>query len=68
MWMILFVLSIAAILYGTMIMGIAQSAIHEIEAFILFLVGAVLLSGGTIVKAVNTVHTKLAAVLKQPKM
>lgn len=35
-----------ACLYGMFVMNMAKSAVHEIEAFILFLIAAVLVVGG----------------------
>lgn len=59
MRILLFVLGLVAFLYGASVMAIAQSAVHEIEAFILFLIGAVFVSGAAIVEAVNAVRRKL---------
>ena len=39
---------------GIMIFASAKSAIHEIEAFLLFLIGAVFLVGAAIVEAINS--------------
>ena len=68
MRIILSVLAMAAFAYGAAIMTVAQSAIHEIEASILFLIGAVLLSGGAIVEAVHVMHKKLGESLSQRKV
>ncbi len=46
------VLSIMAFAYGFMIFIGAKSAIHEIEALILFLIGAVFIVGAGIVDSV----------------
>ena len=61
MRILLFVLAILAFLLGVGILAIAKSAIHEIQAFILFLIGAVFLSGAGIVEAVNSLGRKLAS-------
>ena len=52
MRVVLFVFSVLAFLAGAAILSAAKSAIHEIEAFILFLVSAVFLSGACIVDAI----------------
>ena len=49
----LFILCILSFLAGVMIFAAAKSAIHEIEAFLLFLIGAVFLVGAAIVKAIH---------------
>jgi hypothetical protein len=59
MRILLFVLGLVAFLCGASVMAVAQSAVHEIEAFILFLIGAVFVSGAAIVEAVNGVRKKL---------
>ncbi len=59
MRVLLFILGVVAFLYGAAVMAIAQSAVHEIEAFVLFLIGAVFVSGAAIVEAVNAVRKKL---------
>ena len=56
----LFILAVLAALAGAGILVSAKSAIHEIEAFILFLVGAVCLSGAAIVEAVKRVESEVA--------
>jgi len=50
---IIFLLSGAAMFAGMMIMLASKSAIHEIEAFVLFLIAAVLLSGAAIVRSLE---------------
>ena len=59
MRIILFFGAIAAILFGFMMLVAAKSAIHEIEAFILFLIGAVCLSGAGIIDAMYAMQKKL---------
>jgi hypothetical protein len=49
---ILFVLSVIAFLAGLVILSAANSALHEIEGFVLFVIAAVLLSGASIVDAI----------------
>ena len=56
---ILFLGFIVALLIGGSILLSAQSAIHEIEAFILILIATVLLSGACIVDAVNGVKKEI---------
>jgi hypothetical protein len=46
-------LSFLATIVGFLILGNAGSAIHEIEAFIVFLIAAVLFSGGAIVWTID---------------
>ena len=53
-------LAILAILAGTVVLIGAEGAIHEIEALILFLIAAVLISGAGVVKAVNGLRRNLA--------
>ncbi len=48
---------------GTGILLAAKSAIHEIEAFVLFLIAAVLLIGAAIVEAINAARAKLEAMM-----
>ncbi|MDB5384790.1 MAG: hypothetical protein JWM11_436 [Planctomycetaceae bacterium] len=48
----LFLLSGLAFLVGMAVLIAAKSAIHEIEAFILFLIAAVLFVGAAVVKAI----------------
>jgi hypothetical protein len=59
MRVLLFIVGLAAFLYGASVPTVAQSAVHEIEAFILFLIGAVFISSAAIVEAVNGVCKKL---------
>jgi cytochrome c oxidase assembly factor CtaG len=57
----LFVLAILAFLSGFGILSSAKSAIHEIEAFVLYIVSAVFFSGAAIVGAVNRLTEKFEA-------
>ena len=59
MRVILFILSIVAFLAGVGILAAAQSAIHEIEGFVLFLISAVFIDGAAIVEAVSSMSKKL---------
>jgi hypothetical protein len=65
MRVLLFLLAVVAFLAGVGILVSAQSAIHEIEAFVVFLIAAVFVSGSAVVEAVNDVRKKLEAVLKK---
>ena len=56
---VLFALAFFASLFGFLILMGAQSSIHEIGAFVLFIVAAVFFSGAAIVSAVNRVAKKL---------
>ena len=56
MAVILFILSLLSFLWGCLVLIGAQSAIHEIEAFVLFLISAVLLSGFAIVNAIKSLR------------
>jgi len=49
-------LGILSIVIGLMTMGVAKSAVHEIEAYILFLTGAVLISSYGIIGAIDKLH------------
>jgi 4-hydroxybenzoate polyprenyltransferase len=64
MRVLLFLLAILALLAGAGILTGAQSAIHEIEAFILFLISAVFMSGAGVVEAVNLLRKETATVKK----
>ena len=58
---LLFLLAILASLLGGVIMVIAESALHEIQASISFLISAVLISGAGIVEAVNFLRKDLVS-------
>lgn len=49
----LFLLSVLSLLAGLLILANANGALHQIAAFIVFLISAVLISGAAIVEAVN---------------
>jgi hypothetical protein len=53
MGILLIVLAILAFLAGFAVLAVAQSAIHEIEGFVLFLISAVFVSGAAVVEAVK---------------
>ncbi|MFH1731230.1 MAG: hypothetical protein ABIF82_06230 [Planctomycetota bacterium] len=53
MRIVLTVGAIISVFLGASILGNAKSAIHEIEAFVLFLIGAVLFSAGAIIGAIE---------------
>ena len=65
MRIILFLLSALAFLAGGGILKGAQSAIHEIEAFMLFLVSAVLFVGASIVETINVARKKIENTLRE---
>ncbi len=46
---------------GFAIFNVAKSAIHEIEAFLLFIISAVSLSGATVAEAVDRLRKDLLA-------
>lgn len=60
MKILLFVLAIFAFVFGLGFLGVAESAIHEIESFILFLISAVLMSGASVVEAINRLQRDVA--------
>jgi len=60
MKILLFILAILAFLSGAGILASAKSAIHEIEAFILFLISAVFISGAGVVEAVEALEDRAA--------
>lgn len=59
MRIVFFLLCILAFLAGAGVQAVAQSAIHEIEAFILYLISAVFFVGAGIVEAVNNARKRL---------
>lgn len=65
MRILLFIFSILAFLAGASILAAANSAIHEIEGFILFLISAVFLSGAGVVEAVNLLRKDMASLRGQ---
>lgn len=65
MRILLFLFAVLAFLAGVGILMAAKSAIHEIEAFILFLNGAVFLSGAALVEAVHLLRRDVAKLKSQ---
>jgi len=61
MRIVLFLFCVLAFLAGVVILVGAQSAIHEIEAFMFFLISAVFLIGASVVEAINMASKKIAA-------
>ena len=61
MRILLFLGAVLAFLFALLLLLVAKSAIHEIQAFILFLISAVCLSGAGIVEAVNTLRREVVA-------
>lgn len=59
MKVLLFLLAIAAAVVGVLILQNAKSAIHEIEAWILFLIAAVFLVGAAIVESLASLRNEL---------
>lgn len=53
MRVLLAVLAVLAVLSGLGVLTGAKSAVHEIEGFILFLIGAVCLTGAGIIESVS---------------
>ena len=62
----LFILCALAFVGGVGCLAVAQSALHEIEAFILFLISAVLLVGAAVVEAINIARKKIESLLRRP--
>ena len=52
MRVIMFVLAVLAFVVGFVILAGAKGAVHEIEAFVLYLIAAVLFSGAAVVDAI----------------
>lgn len=63
----LFVMSALAFVFGALIFGAANGAIHEIEGFVLCLISAVFFSGAAIVGALNHIGEKLEVTAPQYK-
>jgi hypothetical protein len=53
MVILLFVLSLLALFVGIAILSMAKSAIHEIEAFLLFIIASLLFVGAAIIEAIR---------------
>ena len=61
MRMILFVLAIFAFIGGAAILTTANSAAHEIEGLILFIIFAIFLSAAGIVEAINLLKKEMGS-------
>lgn len=61
---IFFIVGFVAAVFGGLVLKAAQGAIHEIEAMLAFLVGAVLMVGGTLIDRITTTSDKVRAELK----
>jgi len=61
----LFILCLLSFLAGSMIFAGAKSAIHEIEAFLLFLICAVFSVGAAIVDAIHSQSIRVTRYLDQ---
>lgn len=59
MRVLLFLAAVLAFLLAFLLLFAAKSPINEIQAFILFLISAVCLSGAGIVEAVNSLREEL---------
>jgi len=59
MTIILLLLAVSTFFFGILILSSAKSAIHEIEAFIIFLISAVFIVGAFIVDSVNQLQKKI---------
>lgn len=51
-------LSIISSFIGLLILAVAESAIHEIESFILFVISAILLSGFGVMHKIDHLNNK----------
>ena len=61
MHILLFVLSLLAGLLGLLWFAVAKTSIHEIQAAVLLLISAVLLSGAAVVDAVHQLRRQVLA-------
>jgi hypothetical protein len=52
----LLIIGILAFVLGLATLGVAKSAVHEIEAYILFVIFAVCLAGAAVVEAIDNVR------------
>lgn len=59
---VLFILSVVALFFGFVFLSAASTAVGEIQAFILFVVAAVLLSGASIIDSLITLRKDLSQV------
>jgi len=58
--------AILAAILGGLILASAASALHEIEAFILFMIAAIFWSSACVVAMLDTLSKKLDGLLKRP--
>jgi hypothetical protein len=65
---LLFVLCALAFLIGAAFLHAAKGAIHEIEAFVLFLISAVFLVGGSIVESIAITREKVTKLMQTTAM
>ena len=66
MRVILLLFSILSFAGGVLIFVASKSAIHEIEAFLLFLIAAVFLVGFAVVAAINGAEQRIRSIMRQP--
>jgi hypothetical protein len=66
MRVVLFLLCVMAFLAGCGVLLAATTAIHEIQAFMLFLISAVLLTGASVVEAINLARKRIEYCLHNP--
>ncbi len=64
---ILFFVAILSFLGGVFVLVVSQSALQEIEAFILFLISAVLLSGASIIEAIINIGQEIITKITDKK-
>ena len=62
---ILFILSGIAFFIGFAILVSAESAVHEIEAFVLFIIGAIFFTGAAIFCALKSIEEKIGTSILQ---
>ena len=55
----LLILSILALLSGVIVLAVANSTVHEIEAFVLYIISAILMTGYAIVNAIHRLTEQL---------
>lgn len=60
-----FIFGVLVFLFGFAILSGSKSAVHEIEAFILFLIGVVMVATFIVTSAVNNASSRLESALKR---
>ena len=65
---LLIVLAFFAFFFGLGYLTFAKSALHEIEAFILFLIFAVCVPGAGIIASINRLRKDVLVEAKQPSL